>query len=96
MHIIGCVDYEWDAAKARANYHKHGVHFSEAVTALEDESALTIRDEYLDEEERWITLGTDSVGRVLVVVYSWRGEGIRLISARRATPAERRQYEEGL
>jgi uncharacterized DUF497 family protein len=90
------VEYEWDPAKARANLHKHGVHFSEAVTALEDEWALTIRDEYSDVEDRWITLGRDSVGRVLVVVYSWRRERIRLISARRATPAERRQYEEGL
>jgi hypothetical protein len=90
------VDYEWDPAKARVNFQKHGVHFSEAVTALEDEFALTIRDEYSDVEERWITLGRDSVGRVLVVVYSWRGERIRVISAWRAMRAERRQYEEGL
>jgi hypothetical protein len=90
------VDYEWDAAKARVNYRKHGVQFAEAVTALEDGFALTIRDEYSEVEERWITLGTDSLGRVLVVVYSWRGERIRVISARRATPAERRQYGEGL
>ena len=90
------MDYEWDAAKARVNYRKHGVQFAEAVTALEDGFALTIRDEYSEVEERWITLGTDSLGRVLVVVYSWRGERIRVISARRATPAERRQYGEGL
>ena len=96
MHIIGCVEYEWDAAKARINYRKHGVQFAEAVTALEDRFALTIRDQHSDVEEGWITLGTDSVGRVLVVVYSWRGERIRVISARRATPAERRQYREGL
>ena len=90
------MDYEWDAVKAQVNYRKHGVQFAEAVTALEDAFALTIRDECSDVEERWITLGTDSVGRVLVVVYSWRGERIRVISARRATPAERRQYGEGL
>ena len=96
MHIILDVDYEWDPAKARANYRKHGVHFSEAVIALEDEFALTVRDEYSDVEERWITMGTDSGGRLLVVVYSWREERIRVISARPAMPAERRQYEEGL
>ena len=96
MHIISSVDYEWNPAKARVNYQKHGVHFSEAVIALEDEFALTVRDEYSDVEERWITMGTDSGGRLLVVVYSWREERIRVISARPAMPAERRQYEEGL
>jgi len=96
VHIILDVDYEWDPAKARANYRKHGVHFSEAVIALEDEFALTVRDEYSDVEERWITMGTDSGGRLLVVVYSWPEERIRVISARLAMPAERRQYEEGL
>ena len=66
------------------------------MIALEDEFALTVRDEYSDLEERWVTMGTDSGGRLLVVVYSWREEGIRVISARPAMPVERRQYEEGL
>lgn len=70
-----------------------GIHFADAVSALEDERALTIRDPH-SEEERWITLGMDALGRFLVVVYTWRGERIRLISARRATPREHRQYEE--
>jgi len=90
------VHYEWDAEKARRNLKKHGVRFSDAVTALEDERALTIRDAYSDDEERWITLGVDACGKLLVVVYTWRGEGLRLISARRAAFRERRQYEEGL
>jgi hypothetical protein len=90
------VDYEWDPTKARVNFQKHGVLFSEAVIALEDELALTIRDESSDVEERWVTLGMDALGRVLAVVYSWREERVRMISARRATRAERRQYEEGL
>jgi len=47
-----------------------------------------------DGEGRWVTLGLDGLGRVLVVVYTWRGEKLRLISVRRATPRERRQYEE--
>lgn len=86
-------EYEWDPHKARSNFNKHGVHFADAVTALEDDCALTIQDAYSETEDRWITLGTDGLGRLLVVVYTWRGERIRLISARRATPGERTQYE---
>jgi len=85
---------EWDPAKARANLRKHGVSFADAVTALEDESGISVRDERED-EERWITIGMDSLARILVVVYTWRKEQIRLISARLATRTESRQYEEG-
>ena len=87
--------YEWDPAKARQNLRKHGVDFADAVPVLEDEAALTIRDPFSEQEQRWITLGMDALGRLLVVVYTWRGDRIRLISARPATPRERRQYEEG-
>ena len=87
--------YEWDPAKARQNLRKHGVDFADAVTVLEDEAALSIRDPFSEQEPRWITLGMDALGRLLVVVYTWRGDRIRLISARPATPRERRQYEEG-
>jgi len=66
------------------------------LAALEDKRALAIRDPFSDEEERWITLGQDAFGRVLVVVYSWREENVRLISARLATPRERRNYTENL
>jgi uncharacterized DUF497 family protein len=85
--------YEWDPDKAKANLIKHSIRFAEAVTVLEDERALTIRDTYSEEEERWVTLGMDGFGRVLVVSYTWRAENIRLISARLATPRERREYE---
>ena len=88
------MESEWDPAKARANFTKHGVRFADAVTALEDDSALTIRDLSPEDEERWVTMGLDAFGRLLVVVYTWRGERVRLISARQATPDERRQYEE--
>ena len=91
--ILVVVDCEWDPAKAKANARKHGIHFADAASALEDESALTIPDPH-SEEERWITLGRDALGRVLVVIYTWRGERVRLISARPATPRERKQYEE--
>lgn len=95
MHTLTGVSYEWDPAKARQNLRKHGVDFADAVTVLEDEAALTIRDPFSEQEQRWITLGMDALGRLLVVVYTWRGDRIRLISARPATPRERRQYEEG-
>jgi len=87
------VSYEWDPAKARANLAKHGIRFADAIAVLEDERALTIRDPFSEGEERWITLGSDAMGRVLVVVYSCRGGNARLISARRATRRERKQYE---
>ena len=58
-----------------------------------DDLAVTIRDDVSD-EKRYVTIGNDALGRVLVVVYTWRGERIRLISARKATSRERRQYEE--
>lgn len=85
---------EWDPAKARANLRKHGVRFADAVTALEDEYAISVREERSG-EERWITIGMDPLARLLVVVYTWRSERARLIPARLATPREHRQYEEG-
>jgi len=86
---LGC---EWDPRKAEANWRKHGARFGDAATALEDEMGLTIQDPDAD-EERWVTMGKDATGRILVVVYTWRGETARIISARRATSRERRQYE---
>jgi uncharacterized DUF497 family protein len=86
------VDVEWDGRKAAANRKRHGVDFADAVTALHDELALTIQDESSD-EERFITMGTDALGRVLVLVYTWRDDRLRVISARKATARERRQYE---
>jgi len=88
------VEYEWDPAKANANLRKHGVLFSDAVSVLEDELALTVRDPYSEEKERWITLGLDLLGRLLVVVYVWRDEKIRFVSARPATPREQQEYED--
>ena len=85
---------EWDPVKARANLRKHGVRFADAVIALEDGTGITVREERED-EDRSITIGMDGLARILVVVYTWRGETIRLISARLATARERRQYERG-
>ncbi len=79
--------------EAASNLAKHSIDFADAAIALEDEAAVTVADEFAD-EERFITIGSDALGRLLVVVYTWRGEDtIRLISARKATPSEHRQYE---
>lgn len=91
----GIVSFEWDRTKAELNRRKHGIDFADAVSVLEDEWALTLEDLSAESEQRWTTLGRDSLGRLLVVVYTWRGTSIRLISARAATACERRQYEEG-
>jgi len=83
---------EWDPEKASENLAKHRVSFADAVAVLEDEMALTMNDE--DEQEgRYVTMGTDAIGRVLVVVYTWRDEEIRMISARKANRRERAEYE---
>jgi hypothetical protein len=86
------VKVEWDYLKATSNLEKHNVDFADAVTVLDDDLAITIRDE-TSGEERFVTLGTDALGRLLVVVYTWREDCIRIISARKATPRERRRYE---
>jgi uncharacterized DUF497 family protein len=86
------VTYEWDAFKAIANLKKHGIRFADAVGVFDDSLALTMPDGRF-EEDRFVSVGTDSMRRVLVVSYTWRGDAIRLISARKALPKERRQYE---
>jgi uncharacterized protein len=87
------VEFEWDGSKATANLRKHGVDFADAALALYDDLALTIQDLGDYGEDRFATLGLDPLGRLLVVVYTWREEHARIISARPATPAERRRYE---
>ena len=87
------MDYQWDPRKARINQRKHGVDFADAVSVLEDDFALTIPEETL-EEERFVTIGCDALGRILVVVYTYRADSIRIISARKATARERSCYEE--
>ena len=86
--------YQWDENKAATNLGKHGVDFADAVSVFSDDLAITTPDQRFD-EERFITIGLDALGRVLVVVYTWRGQKIRLISARSATRQEQKQYEEG-
>lgn len=86
----------WDPQKAKTNLKKHKVRFSDAETVLFDPMALTIEDQDVEGERRFVSVGSDAFGRVLVVVYTYREDAIRLISARRATPTERKYYEEGI
>jgi uncharacterized DUF497 family protein len=86
------MDYEWDPNKAKLNFRKHGVSFADAVTVFSDDLAITVKDDNPD-EERFVTMGMDALGRVLVVVYTWRGNRVRPIMARKATKSEREQYE---
>ena len=86
--------FEWDVRKAKANYRRHGVWFSESLPVFEDGDAITIHDEDSDPHEvRFVSIGMGAKERVLVVVYCYRGENIRIIPARVAEPHERSQYE---
>lgn len=86
--------YDWDPAKSKANFIKHGIRFSEAVAALEDEHALTREDLHSDQEQRFVTLGLSDFGNLLVVVYTYREpDTIRIISAWRANRPQRLSYE---
>jgi len=86
------VEFEWDGRKAASNLSKHGVDFADAVTVFDDELAVTVRDESAG-EDRYVTIGMDAPGNLLVVVYAWRVERMRIISARKPTPSERKTYE---
>lgn len=84
--------YQWDRNKALTNFNKHGVDLADAVSVFSDEFAITIFDGRF-EEERFIIIGIDLFSRILVVIYTLRDGEIRLISARKATRNERRQYQ---
>jgi hypothetical protein len=92
MAVLG--DFEWDDRKAITNLKKHGVSFEEAITALADPHAISAPD--LAQPDRWIAIGRSALLRVLFVVHAeTRPAGrVRIISARRASPAQRRKYEE--
>jgi len=89
------VDFEWDATKAAGNRRKHGVSFEEASTVFEDRNVLVRYDEgHSDEEDRWNAVGASAKLRVLSVTYTRRGNAMRIISARKATRTEAREYGE--
>ena len=86
----------WDPNKAKINFRKHKIRFSDAELVLFDPFAMTLKEHVVENEQRFVTVGSDAVGRVIAVVYSYRADTIRLISARKATPTERKHYEKGI
>lgn len=87
---------EFDPDKNVANVRKHGMSLADGDGVLLDPLAITIEECSADDERRWVTIGINSLGSLTVVVWTQRGEVFRLISVRRATPAERRAYEKGI
>ena len=91
MHITR-VGIEFDPVKAAANMRKHKISFAHAEQALRDPMACTIEDPGSTDEQRFVTLGVDALGRVLVVIHTPRGDRVRLISDRKASRGESEQY----
>lgn len=88
--------FEWDPKKAASNQRKHGVTFEEASSALRDSFSATTHDpDHSANEDRFVTFGISSKGRLLAVAHTERGDAVRIISARLATNIERHIYEEG-
>jgi len=85
------VEFEWDPAKAQENIRIHGIDFAVAVGVF-DNPYLTREDPEAEGEQRHVALGLDGLGRLLVVVYAYRENRIRLISARKATRKEEKAY----
>ena len=86
----------FDPKKDAANLRKHGVSLAEGDGVLSDPMAITIEDESAEEEQRFVTLGANTFGFLMVVVWTPRDDDIRIISVRKPTPKERRSYEEGV
>ena len=89
------VNFEWDPDKARRNRRKHRISFEEAATVFGDPLAITFPDpDHSMAEQRFITIGFSRARRVLIVAHADRHAALRIISARKATPQERKSYEE--
>lgn len=87
------MNFEFDSKKAIANLHKHGVSFAEVEPVFYDDFALTREDTDAVGEARFVTVGTDALGRIVAVCWTQRSQYVRLISARIASPSERKSYE---
>ena len=87
------MEFEWDAKKAASNVTTHNVSSDEARTVFGDPLEMTISDDAHSEEARFVSIGRSESGRLIVVAYTERKDRVRIISARVATPTERRQYE---
>ena len=87
--------FEWDQEKAASNFSKHGVRMSEALPVFDDPYAITMTDDESDPgEQRFVAIGMGAKARLLVVVYTWRGANVRIISARPAEAQEREEYSQ--
>jgi len=101
MRLIVNYNFEWDRNKAQTNLSKHKISFENASTVFKDRQAISIADEeHSQEEERWLTIGMDTVTRTLVVIHTYISIdkdncNIRVISARKATKNEKRIYLQG-
>ena len=90
------MEFEWDPNKSKINLSKHSVSFPEASTVFADPLSLTRYDpDHSDEEDRYVTMGESSNGRLLIVSHTDRDDRIRIISARLATRRDRKAYENG-
>ena len=90
------MEFEWDPKKAEANKRNHGINFYEAATIFGDPLAITFTDpDHSHEEDRFLTFGLSRFNQMLVVSHSYRGEQLRIISARLMTRQERKIYEAG-
>jgi uncharacterized DUF497 family protein len=89
------VDYEWDEEKAARNLEKHGISFADAATVFDDPLYVDFYDpDHSSDEQRYLVMGMSREGHLVIVSYTERNDVIRLISAREATSAERKAYEE--
>ncbi len=86
----------FDPKKDAANFKKHGISLAEGDGVLSDPLAVTIEDESAEEEQRFVTLGANTFGSLMVVVWTPRDNDVHIISVRKPTPKERRNYEEGV
>jgi uncharacterized protein len=87
---------DFDPEKAAENLRNHGVSFAHAEQALRDPQGISIEDPDAQNEPRFVTLGMDSLGRILVVVHTPRNEQTRVISARKASKGEAKRYAKGI
>ena len=88
--------FEFDPKKDAANLKKHGVSLSDGDGVLNDPLAITVEDDSVEGEQRFVTIGMNVFGSLMVVVYTPRGDKVRIISVRKADPKERRAYEKGI
>jgi hypothetical protein len=87
-------EFEWDDEKAESNLKKHDVSFEEAATIFNDPKIATISDpDHSEDEERYVSIGKSFIKRLLTVIHTYRKERIRLISARKASKAEKKKYD---